>query len=318
MKHKMLKAVLCAVMILSLPGCRLAREDFVTETYEDRLVGVFVTTEFIDLFDFEQFFGNNRGRFDGGGIVTDGQSQQYQGRIYAALVDRTLTSDTGETTEIKEYVFDGIEGIPFFSFHVANDHENYRSSVSDEAISNGAFHISHGDDESSTVLEGTIFAVSANPKTFYLNPVYQNADGSVYLMSGGGISGSGVHSEGPMMSQTLETVYTVTENGMTKTDSVSVTISVSFMFAPEAIAVLQMDQEARLITRNEYTPGALPEEIATEPGTAFLIVETKKQDHEGNPVISREIYGSDAESIETFHARPDNICVKTWTPVSWR
>ena len=201
-----LTAALCTVMILGLPGCRLAREDFATDTSEDRLAGVFISTEFIDLFDFEQFFGNNRGRAEGGATAINGASQDYQGRIYATYVSRTLTSDTGETTEIKEYVFDGIEGIPFFSFNVTNGNESYWSSASDEAISNGAFHVSHGDDESSIVMEGTIFAVSAGIRTFYLNPVYQSADGSVYLMSGGGISGSGVHSEGPMMSQTLEMV----------------------------------------------------------------------------------------------------------------
>ena len=146
MKRKILKTVLCAVMILGLPGCRLAREDFVTDTYEDRLVGVFITTEFIDLFDFEQFFGNNASSAGGGGIAINGTSQDYQGRIYATLVSRTLTSETGETIETKEYVFEGIDGIPFFSFHVANEHESYWSSASDEAISNGAFHVSHGDD----------------------------------------------------------------------------------------------------------------------------------------------------------------------------
>ena len=318
MKHKLLTVALCAVMIIGLQGCRLAREDFATGTYEDRLVGVFVTAEFIDLFDFEQFFGNNGDWAGGGEIAINGTSQDYQGRIYATDLSRTLTSDTGETIETKEYVFEDIDGIPFFSFHVANEHESYWSSVSDEAICNGAFHVSHGDDESSIVLEATIFSVSASLKTFYLNPVYQSADGSVYLMSGGGISGSGVHSEGPMMSQTLETVYTVTENGRTKTDSVSVTISVSFMYAPEAIAVLQMDEEARLIVRHEYAPGNLPEKIVAESGAAFLIVETRKQDHEGRLLISREIYGSDAESIETFHARPDDMCVKIWTPISWR
>ena len=90
------------------------------------------------------------------------------------------------------------------------------------------------------------------------------------------------------------------------------------MFAPELVSVLQMDHDTRLISRHEYAPGGMPEEIAAEPGAAFLIVETRKLDHEGKPVISREIYGSDAESIATFYARPDDICVKTWTPVNWR
>lgn len=323
MKRKAIIAICCAVMLCALTGCQLARENAGTNVYEDNLVGVFVTTEYLDLFDLEGYLNDNLRGISGGEIIMDGDTQKYQDRLYATMTTRILTSEeTGETLETEEYVFEGIEGIPCFSATVpaSPGRDSYRTSMSsDPAISEGKMILSYGDETNSTAMEGTIYvSPTGNELTYYFNPVYQSADGSVYLSSGSGIMfGNWTVGEGEQISQTMDAAYTVVENGKTKTESISVKLSVSVMFAPEKITILQMNVESGLLSRMEYTPGELPETFAPEPRAAYLIVETRKRDATGVVTIARNIYSRDAGAIETFFTRADGICVKHWTQIEW-
>jgi hypothetical protein len=298
----------------------LAREDVGTNVYEDRLIGVFITTEFLDLFDVDSFLSGNVGDFRDGEVAKDGSSQAYQGRLYATQVTKTLIDEeTGDVMQAVDFIFEGIEGISFFSPTVLNTSEfegNTNFMTADDAISNVQFGIHVGDDINSSTMNGTIFISQHNlDKVFYFNPVYQSTDGSVYVQSGSSISASGVSSEGVMMTQTLEVTTTITENGKSKTDSMSISISISVMFAPEKIIILQMDADNSLISRLEYEPDAMPETLALEKDTEYFIVETHSRDNEGLLNISREIYGSNTESIETFFVRADGFCVMHWTQI---
>jgi len=322
MKRKIMIAV-CSVLILCLlSGCQLARENAGANAYEDRLIGLFITTEYLDLFDFENYLNDNISGFRDGEITIDGNAQKYQGRLYATLMTRTPTSDeAGGTTEIEEYIFEGIDGIACFSPTVpaADGRDSYIFSMSDEAISDGHMSLNYGDDKNSTTLTGTIYTVPSNMQhTYYFNPVYQSEDGSVYAVSGSGFMvDNEADSEGSVYSQTLDATTTVTENGKSKTESISITLSISVMLEPEKIIVLQMNTESELLSRTEYAPGILPEVLTPEADTAYLVVETYKRDDMGNLKIAREIYGRDNENIETFSVRADGVCVKHWTQIKW-
>lgn len=321
MKRKMMIAVCFALILCALTGCQLAQEN--AGTSEDKLVGIFITTEYLDLFGFEDYLNDNLSSFRGGEITVDGNTQKYQGRLYATLTTRILTNEeTGETSETEEYVFEGVEGIAYFSpaMPATVQRDSYIASVSDEAISDGHMSLNYGDDENSTTLEGTIYTSPSNKRhTYYFNPVYQNADGSVYVVSGSGFTVNGEsYSEGSAYSQTLDATTTVTENGKVRTDSMSITLSISIMFAPEKIVILQMDADSGLLSRTEYAPDAMPRVFMPEADTAYLILETYKRDDTGSPKISRAIYGRDAEKIETFFVRTDGICVKHWTQIMWK
>lgn len=321
MKRKIMIAACLALILYILTGWQLAQED--ADMVEDKLVGVFVTTEYLDLFDFEGYLNDNLSSFRGGEITVDGNTQKYQGRLYATLTTRILTSEeTGETFGTEEYVFEGIEGIAYFSptIPATAERDSYIASVSDEAISDGHMSLNYKDDETSIILEGTIYTSPSNKRhTYYFNPVYQSADGSVYAVSGSGFMvNNESYSEGSVYSQTMDASTTVTENGKVKTDSTSIKLSISIMLAPEKIVVLQMDADSELISRTEYSPGEMPEFFMPEAATSYLIVETYKQDDTGSPKTSRTIYGRDAERIETFSARADGICIKHWTQIMWK
>ena len=321
MKRKIIITVCCAILLCVLSGCQLARENAGINANEDKLIGVFITREYIDLFDFESYLNNNINSYQDGEIIIDRNTKNYQGRIYAALVPRTLTSEeTGEETIIQEYIFEGISGIPYcVPTMQATEEENcYVSTASDAAISDGHTNINVGDDVNSITLDGTLYvAPSSTVVSFYLNPVYQSTDGSVYLVSGEGNSFSGLESEGLSMSQTMDAVHTSTENGKVKTDSVSITISISVMFTPEKIVILQMNADNELISRSEFKPEAIPDSFEPKSDAVYFIVESHKRDSIGNINISREIFGKDAENIETFFTRDDGICIKHGTQVHW-
>ena len=364
--------LLCDILVFAavsgLAGCQLALVDAGpgAGAGADKLIGIFITTEHLSLFDIEGylsarlsgrsggwfrsggggfagsgggfsgnggFLGGDGGGFSGsgvsgGGLVVGGglgpgraQSlQRYTGRLYAATVTRVLTDETsGETTEIKEFVFEDIEGFAFFILEQPpiEGREGTTWAVSNDAVQAAHMHVHHGDTERRLSLEGTLYVVSAADTIFYFNPVFQNAAGDVYLTAGGGISVSGVQTEGGFFSQRIEVATTVSENGRTKTHSSSVEVAVRTMFAPREIIVLQMDGGGNLLERTVFAPGALPDVFEPRPGTAFLVIETVRRDPAGQTSVLREIEGRDSGGFGTFHARPDGVLISHWTQIQW-
>ena len=319
-KVRIAAAFLAALMLGTLSGCRLAREEAGINTREDRLIGIFLTTEYLDLFNFEGYLNDNIGSFSGGEIKIDGPAEKYQGRLYAELRPKTLTNlETGEKTVTEEYIFPGVEGISYFSADVPDtpEREGYVTSGSDEAISDGHTNLSYSDQGNSITMEGTVYVSPGHGSIYYFNPVYQSADGHVYALSGSGLSADGVQSEGAVYAQTLDASYTLTENGNTRTDSISVKISISVMFPSEKITILQMDADSTVVSGTEYIPGEMPESITPEENAEYIVVETHKTDRSGNTFTARKLYGRDAESLETFHSREDGVCIKKWVQVKW-
>ena len=321
MMNKVFAAFLAVFILFTLTGCQLALEDMGGANNQDRLIGVLVTDEYLDLFDMEGYINDNFNKHSGGGFLNiDASNSKYQGRIYATLATRTLKDDTGNTIDTREFVFDNVNGIAYFSATVpaTEDEESFITSGSDEAVSDGHMSIHYGDNENKTSLEGTIYiSISHVTKTRYINPVYQSSDGSVYATTGNGIMLAGEQGEGSVYSQTLEATTTVTENGKSKSESVTIKISLSLMIPPEQILVLQMDENSSIISRREYRPGKLPDTLTPEKDTEYIMVESLKRDPENNWITSRSIYDRKDQSLETFYCRDDGICVKQWTNLDW-
>jgi len=322
MMIKKILAIFTAILILfTASGCQLALEDKGEYNNRDRLVGVLITNEYLDLFDMEGYLKDNLNKhFSGGLINIDSVDSKYQGRLYATLKTRTLTDDTGNTFETREFVFDNVEGIPYFSVKIppTEDEVGFTASSSDEAICDGHVSIHESDDEEKTSLEGTIYvAMGQSATSRYINPVYQSADGSVYAITGKGIMLAGEQGEGSSFTQTLEETTTVTENGKRKTISFNIKISLNIMIPPEKIVIVQMDKNSNIISKTEYFPGKLPDTLTPEANVDYIIVESHKHDSENNPVTSRSIYDRRNQNLETFYCRDDGICVKQWTNLDW-
>ena len=122
---------------------------------------------------------------------------------------------------------------------------------------------------------------------------------------------------GAAYSRTMDATYTTTENGKSRTDSISIKISISVMYPPGKIVVLQMGKDGSLVSRTEYKPGEMPKEIVPEKNTEYFIVETQGAGNHDGSTILRKLYGKDAESLEAFYCREDGVCVKQWVQINW-
>jgi len=77
--------VLIMILALVLSGCQLAKPEAQAEAGNDMLVGVFVTAEHLDLFDFEAYFNDHANELISGGNTMIENTDGYQQRIYANM-----------------------------------------------------------------------------------------------------------------------------------------------------------------------------------------------------------------------------------------
>jgi hypothetical protein len=343
MKNKMfLAAIFLVIIALAFGGCQLARED----VEPGRLIGVFITNESLDLLDIDGYIDDNIGMLSPGGeVVLNGNNEKYKGRLYATKKERVETDSDGKTETSYEYVFENVEGAFLFTitstapdgvrvsetisggaisdvdsvFSKSYDNGGYISAVSGSAISDIEEDVSRDDNEDTVTLKGTIYySLSHVGTTYHINPVYQSADGRVYVIDGMmGYMASDTDSEDFMWSQTFTETSNVTENGKNKNVTSSVEIAFAAMFEPKQIVISQMSDNNAVVSRDEYAPGKTPEELTPKAETAYIIAETHKTDGAGKEVVTREIFTELDTELYTFYLGNHGICEKAPTVLVW-
>lgn len=282
---KKLAIALIFVLALMLPGCSLLREDG-EPADADRLVGVYITENYIDSFDFEAYVQDNASSLSGGsGEISREDAAKYTRRIYAEITD-------GKTSF-------PIEGIAFIAARYEKDGESCTGSDYGDKLADVHLSINVSDDMETTVLTGKLFADSgAGHMSAYCNPVYQQADGRVYLVPGEGMSanmGSMTHS----LSESCESAKKG-ERGY----GMDITLEVEGRRPSEKLAVLLYSAEGALLSRTEYAPEEMPEEISAE-GAAWAVFEDYTADYSGEPqVIRRLIAAGSDEGFLSLHLEP--------------
>ncbi|HHY63958.1 MAG TPA: hypothetical protein GX501_02835 [Clostridiaceae bacterium] len=316
MNKRLLSAFLVVMILVSASGCQLAIEDKGEVKARDRLIGVFITDEYLDLFDTEKFLNDNAGKFFPGGLNNlNIDYSKYQKRLYATLVPKA-----GEHPDAKEYVFEGVDGIPFYAARVpADEKENsYITTVTGKVVCDVHTSFILRDDEDSIILEGTVYVTPDTADTIYqFNPVYQSHDGKVYVVSGNSARLGYFEDEGATFSKALDEKVTVTENGISKTVSSSVKVTMTVVLPPNKISVLEMDKDSNVISRTNYSPGKLPDTITPSAVTEYILVESHSTDADGKAVTSRSVYGRKDNHIKTFYCRDNGICIQQWTNIDW-
>lgn len=281
---KKLAIALIFAIALMLPGCSLLREEG-EPADADRLVGVYITENYIDSFDFEAYVQDNASSLSGGGEISREDAAKYTRRIYAEITD-------GKTSF-------PIEGIAFIAARYEKDGESCTGSDYGDKLADVHLSINVSDDMETTVLTGKLFADSgAGHMSAYCNPVYQQADGRVYLVPGEGVSanmGSMTHS----LSESCESAKKG-ERGY----GMDITLEVEGRRPSEKLAVLLYSAEGALLSRTEYAPEEMPEEIAAE-GAAWAVFEDYTADYSGEPQVIRQLIaaGSD-EGFLSLHLEP--------------
>lgn len=265
--RKLLALTLCAFLLLT--GCQLATDEVNDggPGYQDRLVGVVVTTEYLDLFDMEAYLEDNLNDALVGEIT--GDTSAYQGRIYAQEeVAHSTTGDGVPCTSIY-YNFDQIDGIQMLCYEVQTILEDgtVHATYTKGYTSEGFGSTSYGGE----VNEGTIYVPEdAGAVTIFTNPVYQDSEGRLYLVAG---TGATTNSIGGSMSQNIYEEYTETINGEETTVRREFKVTVEGISVPEKVSIFQMDENNGILDRQEYIPGQLPEELTPADGCAYILVE---------------------------------------------
>lgn len=319
-----LRGILSIIMCVTLlTGCQLAKEEAELQQEKDKLIGVYVTTEYVDTFDFEGFMEDNLEDIMKGEemFVGEEDTANYQNRIYATILEDVEENGmNGDSITHVSYRFGDLEGIGYYSpvCYETETGNAYVAIESDPGICDGHSYINSTDEGEQIRLEGTIYLCPNEEDNVgaYYNPVYQCPDGRVYLVSGYGMSFSG-SVEGGSMSHKVEDKVTVNENGEEKTYVNTVEIKVETVFAPTKIVVLQMDEAGNKLDGQEFEPGKLPEEIKPLVDTEYFIIETHKLDAAGENVVTRKMVGKEETFFQTLYVGEKNVCEQDWTDIKW-
>ena len=297
-----------AVLLLSLCicGCQLAKPDGDVPAEPDRLVGLFVTTEYLDLFDYDRYLQDNLDNLIDGNLSFE-DSAEYESKLFAEYIEESFQDNEGNTHIDRKYRFPDLEGSTLAIYRILHAEEDYHATDVGGYFSQ-VHSRSGGSDEG---IRGTIWvAPNSGDVIFYMNPMYQTADGQVYL-----IPGSGIHMSGDLAgqsTQTLSETYTVTENGQTEEYTFEAEVIIDFATPAETVTVLQMDSRNTLISQKTYPVDQLPDLITPSSEAAYLIVQTESKTGTQRQLIQRE-----DNKITIFTLLNTQICTQKSIPVEW-
>jgi hypothetical protein len=297
MKIKWLSIIL-AVTLLS--GCQLAREEGGDTGAEDCLIGIFVSKD-------------ERASVDA--------ALNEEGRYYAVLETRTQTNpETGEETTDEVYTFPDLEGMYYYIIIDRSDPDMVKSVP---GPNEGVFDINTGLEYTETAdrakLEASFYAArGGDMESFHGNPIYQTADGEVYLTSGGaGISFSDSENLGSMGSVSHSQTSTKRVGEETETWEITAVASFAYRSVPHTIVLLQMDDQGKCLHRTEFLPGEAPERLTPEGETAYFIVESWGTKVSGEPATIREIVDRDEEYLTTWYLLDNGFFNNQTTYLEW-
>ncbi len=308
--------LLLAAFLLGAAGVIWLADAAAPESLDaDRLIGVLITNEYLDLLDEEQFLNDHMGLLLEGGQISEAETAKYQGRLYADLKETPHTDEeTGEFFVGKEYVFDGVDGIRLIAPRITDEAGSYSGNTVDEGISDASVSFLSTDTGEHISLKGTIYVASGSGlDCFYFNPVYQSPDGQVYVVSGHGVFWDSSEIPGASWTTKLsENREASTDDGAGSSSGTEVEVTVQLVGSPERTALLQFGGGHELLVKTDYQPGALPERLDILPDTAYILLETTSI--EG---VSRTLFQRADAYAYAFYCRDDGVCIKQSCQLGW-
>ena len=304
MTKKILALAMALILTFGLCGCQLAKPEGDKNLQKDRLMGVYITRNYIDLFDMDSYLQENLDKIIAQNGKLELPAMENEGKLYAELTVDTYPYSEGEGYT---YAFPELDGIMLAHFRMSSGEDAYTATAVGEGICD--IHSRVGGEDAG--ISGTIWmAKDSGEAIFYLNPVYQTADGQVYLVPGSGIHfSSGV---GGRATQTMEERYTVTVNGETVEEHFAVEVSIDMAEPTQTVTVIQMNGKDLEVCRTTYQADALPDELTPEDGTAYLIVQSNTKTG-----TQRQICQPSDNHTEVFILLDQQICIRKYIYVNW-
>ncbi len=356
MKIKLLSAVGIIILLISFTvgatgAFRLADQAGGSGTVGDRVVGVFITREFLEFSDDEMLSyiqEHAEEMFSGKEFSVDMNSMDS--RIYAKRVDRS-SEDPAPSFDFEEIKGTLLYSIPvteengntFMASKIGNTEAEKKSNRYTDIRS----HFTHGssDDGTSVTIEATVYALEvaetaltnqmpvedlgngleavrvmneSEENFYYVYTVFQSPSGDIYLKQG---DYTPVHPSMYMHgsgSISLSWESALTQNGKKTTDSFKVNITFESVPAPDKYVIIEAGPDHGIVKREEFVPGTLPETLDPQDKTEYIIVETYTTDSSGNPLIERKIYQATDEShLFTTYCVEDDTLYSMTTEIEW-
>lgn len=251
MNKKFLIIILACVLCLT--GCSLAQEEVISKE-TDRLVGVYLTTEYPD--------SNNEHWVDYGTFTANTEFGEIP------LPKRILPAEFDPET--KTFVFPDLPGYALFEAMVRDGEDVYNTSQSD--FMDGNFHVTTTDFGDSFELSGTLYVGEAMEDLIWkANLVYQTADGLVYL-DGSGNSYSG---NAGGFSSKVEQTHTKVVNGEEGSTTTLVEFSLKTIAKLEHLVVYQFNEAGEQIDSTELTTTGEDKDVIWASDAAWAVIEEK-------------------------------------------
>lgn len=260
---------------LFLGGCSLALEEI--PSGRDRLAGVFVTAAPIEP-------GEAQLEYDLQGNIRIKESEPT--KIYGKFTPQSAADVT----------FPGVEGYGVYSLEMpeGDGQEAAGYNICDDIFTDLHFTVS---DEEETI-EASFYASSTDRWVYCFNPVYQQADGQIYVLAGSGVS-SASFAEGTRFSHSLSESESQRVGDDETVTGRSFTITVIGAAPPRDMELLVADRTHRVCQRygkeqldalvQADQPLALPEDAA------YLILQQAPSE-EGQ--MRYRLFDRDADSVE--------------------
>lgn len=289
---KKLIALLLALCMLT--GCRLASEEKKEDRLQDKLVGVLVTFEPLDLdFDIEGYLRDNPGVLKGEEVALEpGEGLEYGQRLWA------------EVTE-EGWSFPGIEGMVMGQMR----REDHWMGFSTEGFCEHKTKVERTDTLDAIDEEGTVYFPSGSEVQLCANPVYMTPDGAYYALQG-----SSFHStvDSGSMSQSVSDEKTWNVDGQETIYRAKFTTTVQGVTLAEKVVMIWMTEDHQQIAREEYVPGQLPETLTPEEGAAYLIVEET-----AGETVTRQLCQPGDGQITVYYQSEHPWCLPDVVNVVW-
>lgn len=280
------------LLVCLLSGCQLASEEKHEDQRQDKLVGVFVTFEPMELgFDIEGWLNDNPGALKDGDVTLEpGEGMAYQEKLPVTL------SEEG-------WIVPGHEGISVGRYW----NGEYWTGFSSEGICELNSNIAATDAGDNIAVEGTVYFPADAEVMLCTNPVYQTPEGEFYVIQGNSFDSA---VETGSMSQSVKDEKTWTDDGTAYTFCAEFKTTVQGVELAEKVVLVWMDANHRELERAEYDPRELPESI--EADCAYLIVEEITVAN-----ITRTLYQPEDEQITVYYQGDQPWCLPKFTKLLW-
>lgn len=228
-----------------------------------------------------------------GGYVT---TESIEGKVYAVKE---------KNDDMVKYIFKDVKGAGLI-FAELDDAETM--GVFDEGISDRVtgFH-DKDEDIRNITLSGKVYCT--NKDIYYLNPVYQEPDGEVYMIQ----DGMGVFMSDGSFSQNIKEEYTETGDGKKEKQSMEIKVDFEYIYGPDSVKLVYMDGNNQQVKAEEYKVGKVPEEIIAERNVEYIVIVSYGED-----AVTREVVSRGDEKLTTYVENDFNLCVEMQSKIEWK